>query len=326
MGCWVGSRGIGAKAVPSVALVVAFLAVSIFGAPRTAEAESPSAVNTANTAVTANTANTADTANAAGAAHAEPLRVLAAASLTEVVEALAARFPDGEILASFGASSDLARQIKDGAPADVFLSASPEWVDFLREANAVDGEPVLVARNALVCIAPEGSPLARAAKNAASASPRVSDPRTLLARIEAGDEIVAVADAGVPAGDYARKALAKLGLAEAFEPRFVGQKDVRAVLHAVEQGEVAAGFVYATDARIARVETLFVFDPATHPRIEYLAAIVRKTDEPARAGDATGMRSPSGQAGEADPAQRFLVFLKSDAARARLSAAGFVLP
>lgn len=250
-----------------------------------------------------------------GAPGVTPLRVLAAASLTEVVEALASSFPDGAVEASFGASSDLARQIKDGAPADVFLSASPEWVDFLREAGTLVGEPVLFARNALVCVAPQDSPLATAEKTAAAkpeaaGSPRVRDPRTLLARIEAGDEIVAIADAGVPAGDYARKALAKLGLAATFEKRLVGQKDVRAVLHAVEQGEVAAGFVYATDARIARVETLFAFDPATHPPIEYLAVVVRQADEPA----------------DSDLAQRFVAYLRSDAARARLSAAGFVLP
>ena len=85
---------------------------------------------------------------------APPLRVFAAASLTELVEALAQDFEGGALLASFGASSDLARQIADGAPADVFLSASPEWIEFLQEAKATVGEPVLVARNALVCIAP----------------------------------------------------------------------------------------------------------------------------------------------------------------------------
>ncbi|MBY0401622.1 substrate-binding domain-containing protein, partial [Myxococcota bacterium] len=108
----------------------------------------------------------------AGAASAEsapaasqPLRVFAAASLTEVVEALAQEFVAGaagaagpgakaprSVLTSFGASSDLARQIRDGAPADVFVSASPEWVEFLREAGMLAGEPVLVARNSLVCV------------------------------------------------------------------------------------------------------------------------------------------------------------------------------
>lgn len=240
-----------------------------------------------------------------------PLRVFAAASLTEVVEALAKSFDGGPVLTSFGASSDLARQIKDGAPADVFISASPEWVDFLREAKAIEGEPVVVARNALVCVAPKGSPFAAAGSAAAPGvgsglRVRVGDPRALLDRLAKGD-VVAIADQGVPAGEYARQALAKLGLAQAFEPRLVGQKDVRAVLHAVEQGEVAAGFVYATDAKLAKVETLFAFDPATHPPIEYHAVVLQQTTN-----------SPL--------ARRFLASLASAAARARLSAAGFVLP
>ena len=238
----------------------------------------------------------------------QPLRVVAAASLTEVVEALARAFEvdrgvdleGARVELSFGASSDLARQIGDGAPADVFISASPEWVDFLRESGALAGEPVRVARNALVCVAKKSSPVALAGAR---------DPRALLAGLEDGD-LVAIADAGVPAGEYARAALAKLGLGAAFESRLVGQKDVRAVLHAVEQGEVAAGFVYATDAKVARVETLFAFDPVTHPPIEYQAVVIRNADSP----------------GNADAARRFVDFLVSEPARARLSAAGFVLP
>jgi len=79
------------------------------------------------------------------------------------------------------------------------------------------------------------------------------------------------------------------------------------VLHAVEQGELDAGFVYATDARVAAVEVLFDFDPATHPPIEYLAAVLRE------AGDPAGAR-------------RFVDHLQGDAVRRRLAAAGFALP
>lgn len=241
---------------------------------------------------------------ASGPGRAEPeagsaatLRVVAAASLTEVVEALASRFEGGRVETSFGASSDLARQIRDGAPADVFVSASPDWIDFLREVGAIAGEPVVIARNALVCVAPQGGALARAG---------VRDPSALLARLASGDGI-AIADEGVPAGEYARKALAKLGLLAALEPRLVGQKDVRAVLHAVEQGELEAGFVYATDAELATVETLFAFEPSTDPPIEYHAVVLRQATNPGLA-------------------RRFLAYLTSAAARTRLSAAGFVLP
>jgi molybdate transport system substrate-binding protein len=228
---------------------------------------------------------------------ADRVAVFAAASLTEVVEGLAKRFAGARVVPSFGASSELARQIRDGAPADVFVSASPEWIDFLREAQALDGEPVLLARNQLVCVATRGSPLA--ARGA-------GDPAALLGRLAPGD-LVGIADSGVPAGEYARRALAHLGLLEAYRPRLVGQKDVRAVLHAVEQGEFQAGFVYATDARLASVERLFAFDPASHPPIEYQAAALRSAPNP-------------------DHARRFVAWLRSETARALLSDAGFALP
>jgi molybdate transport system substrate-binding protein len=231
------------------------------------------------------------------AAEPEKLRVLAAASLTEVVEALAKGFPDARVETVFGASSELARQIRDGAPADVFVSASPDWVDYLREAGAVAGQPIVIARNRLVCIASK--------KNAVSVwAPR--EPRALLAQL-APDDRVAIADEGVPAGEYTRAALRSLGLADEFAPRLVGQKDVRAVLHAVESDELPAGFVYATDAKTADVAVLFGFDPLTHPPIEYQAAALRGS---ARPGDA----------------RRFLDHLRGESARALLAGAGFALP
>ncbi|MBZ0266922.1 substrate-binding domain-containing protein, partial [bacterium] len=79
--------------------------------------------------------------------------VLAAASLADVVQAVAPLFPDARVDAGFGGSGALARQIRDGAPGDVFLSASPGWIDFLRAADALDGDAIVLARNRLVCIA-----------------------------------------------------------------------------------------------------------------------------------------------------------------------------
>jgi molybdate transport system substrate-binding protein len=223
-----------------------------------------------------------------------PLRIFAAASLAEVVEGLAGRFDGARLEPSFGGSSALARQIRDGAPADVFLSASPDWIDFLREAGLLEGEPIVLARNRLVCIARRGSGLA------------ARDPRALLDAV-GPDGRVAIADEGVPAGEYARAALQRLGVLDAFRPHLVGQQDVRAVVHAVEQGELPAGFAYATDARIAAVDVLFAFDPAAHPPIEYQAAVVR------------GARNPQ-------EARRFLDSLRGETARALLADAGFALP
>lgn len=225
------------------------------------------------------------------------LRVLAAASLTDVVNALAGRFEAAVIVASFGASSELARQAADGVPGDVFLSASPEWTDFLAQKGALAGAAQTFAGNSLICIAPRGSRLAAAG---------VKDLAT-LARATRSDDRIAIADAGVPAGEYARQSLEKLGLLQTLTPRLVGQKDVRAVLHAVETGEVVAGFAYATDARAAAVEVLFPLDPKSHAPIVYPAAVLRQSRHP-------------------ELARAFLEFLRSAAAREVLAGAGFTLP
>lgn len=226
----------------------------------------------------------------------DSLRVLAAASLTDVVEQLAAAFEGGPVVTAFGSSGALARQIRDGAPADVFLSASPEWIEYLQAADALDGKAVVFARNRLVCIAPRGSALAGAG---------IGDPAALVAALD-GRARIAVADEGVPAGEYARRALAHFDLLDDLAARLVGQADVRAVLTAVERGELDAGFVYSTDARVADVDILFAFDAASHPPIEYRAAVLRG-------------------ASHRDAARRFLAFLRGDAAKAILSAAGFAV-
>ncbi|MEE8311905.1 MAG: molybdate ABC transporter substrate-binding protein, partial [Candidatus Binatia bacterium] len=169
------------------------------------------------------------------------VRVFAAASTTEVVEHLGALFEEGRVVASFGSSAALSRQIEDGAPADLFFSASSQWTGQLLAAGFVEGEEVSIAGNSIVCITPRGTAL------------DANGPTELLDELEDG-ELVAIADAGVPAGEYARASLTHLDLLDAYRSRLVGLKDVRAVLHAVEQGEVSAGFVYATDARLGHVE------------------------------------------------------------------------
>jgi len=232
----------------------------------------------------------------AGAARPE-LRVLAAASLSEVVSALAAHFDEATIVASLGASSELARQAADGAPGDVFLSASPEWVEHLRERGALQGSAQVFAGNQIVCVAPVPGPLASAG---------VRDAAALAAHTRPDDRI-ALADVGVPAGEYTRESLARQGVLAALAPRIVGLKDVRAVLHAVETGEVVAGFVYATDARVSKLGRLFALDPSTHAPIAYPAALLRQSTRPGLA-------------------RRFVDFLRSEVARKLLLDAGFSVP
>ncbi len=220
--------------------------------------------------------------------------MFAAASTTEVVEQLGALFEGGRVVASFGSSAALSRQIEDGAPADLFFSASSQWTGQLLAAGFVEGEEVSIAGNSIVCITPRGTVL------------DANGPTELLDELEDG-ELVAIADAGVPAGEYARASLAHIDLLDAYRSRLVGLKDVRAVLHAVEQGEVSAGFVYATDARLGHVEILFAFDAATYPAVDYRAVVLRSAADPAAAAS-------------------FLDFVRGDTGRAALAAAGFLLP
>lgn len=223
------------------------------------------------------------------------LLVFAAASATDVVAELASGYADARVRTSFGASSDLARQIADGAPADVFVSASRRWIDHLDGRGALVGEPRTLARNALVCVVPPGSPL-----------PSLDDASALAAALRPDDR-VAIADAGVPAGEAARESLAATGDLEALRARLVGQVDVRAVLRAVAAGEAAAGFVYATDARAAAVELRFALDPATHAPVELVAAVV------------AGSRAP-------EAARAFLEHVAGTEGRAVLARHGFELP
>lgn len=219
------------------------------------------------------------------------IRVSAAASLSDVMGKLGAEFTEGKLVGNYGASSDLARQIKDGAPADVYIGASRKWADYMVSEGLTSHPPITIARNELVCIAP---------------SDAQGGPDALAGLGSAGYQRIALGDEGVPVGDYAREALKASGLREALQPALIGQKDARAVLKAVESGEVDCGFVYATDARAAKVRLLFKVDPALHTETGYYACVVKhsKQQEAARA---------------------FLTFLTSPKATAILREAGFVV-
>lgn len=225
-----------------------------------------------------------------------PLRVFAAASLTDVVDVLAQSY-DGPVVSNFGSSSSLARQIRDGAPADVFLSASPRWIDALRQSGALADTPRVLVGNRLVAVAPSGSRLA---------SLDVDGPESLLHHLD-DDALLAIADDGVPAGEYTRASLRHADVWDAYRPRLVGQRDVRAVLRAVEGGQLPAGFVYVSDAQVAEVEVLFELEPRSHPPIRYQAVVLRG-------------------ASNLDAARTFLSHLESDDARALFQGAGFSMP
>ena len=191
--------------------------------------------------------------------------VFAAASLTDVAGALADSFavarPGVRVTLSVGASSMLERQIEAGAPADVLLSASPEWTDALAAAGLADGPARDLAGNALVVLGPLNAP-------------PMTRPEDLL-RVER----LALADpAAVPAGRYARAGLESAGLWARLAPRVVPMQDVRAAAAAVEHGAADAAIVYASDARAAtRARVLLAWPDALAPAVRLTAAVVARS-------------------------------------------------
>jgi molybdate transport system substrate-binding protein len=211
-------------------------------------------------------------ANAPNARKAD-ITVFAAAALTDVLpevgEAFEAR-TGKRVRFSFGATGDLARQIKDGAPADVFFSSSREWADKAHDWGLLGGKPARVATNGLGCVVSSDS------------KSSIKAPKDLCAPAVAR---IAMCDENVPAGKYAREALSHLRLLDALKPRFVGQKDVRAALNAAAGGEIDAAIVYDTDARAdSRVRLAFTFDAGSHTPVEHFAAAVKTSGALATAG------------------------------------------
>lgn len=178
--------------------------------------------------------------------------VFAAASLSEVLpQALAGR---AELRFSFDATSRLARQLQAGAPATVFVSADRRWAQVLEDAGVLRDLRV-VAHNRLVLVASVDAP---------------ARPPAQLA-----GKRLALAGPEVPAGRYARAALAASGVPTETIASGIAVRHVRAVLAAVAAGEADAGVVYATDARLdPRVRITHTFAAGSHPPIEYVAGRV----------------------------------------------------
>lgn len=201
----------------------------------------------------------------ARAAEAPATTVFAAASTTPALTEIAARYHAegyGRIRPVFASSGVLARQIANGAPADLFISANRLWMDWLVGRGLIDGTPVPLLGNRLVLIQP------------ADAQATLALDDTLPDRL--GDGRLAIGDpAHVPAGIYAKEALQSLGLWPRLEAAVVYLPNVRAALLLVERGEAAAGVVYASDAKIsARVRIAATFPADSHSPIVYPAGVV----------------------------------------------------
>src|SRR6266852_2568908 len=194
----------------------------------------------------------------------ESITVFAAASTREVMEQLAADFQSETgitVTLNFGPSSGLARQIEQGANADLFLSADESWPDYLAEKGLVDQRRDLLT-NKLVVVAPVEGIL----------------PIKELADLTRPEiHRFALAGKAVPAGMYARKALESAGLWEQLKDRVVEGGDVRAALAYVSRGEAEAGFVYATDAaNNTKVRIALEVNPELHPPIRYPLVLLKQ--------------------------------------------------
>jgi molybdate transport system substrate-binding protein len=212
--------------------------------------------------------------SSAAAEDAAPVTLFAAASATDAVNEIAEAYAErtgGSIRPVVAASSTLARQISQGAPADLFLAANVKWMDHLDGQQLLqDGSRVPLLSNRLVLIAPAASPLRL----------RLT-PELDLARL-LGDGRLAVGDPNhVPAGIYARQALEALGLWDQVAGKLAQASNVRAALALVDRGEAVAGIVYETDAAISpRVRIVDSFPAAASPKIVYPLAIVAGHDRP----------------------------------------------
>jgi molybdate transport system substrate-binding protein len=217
-----------------------------------------------------------------------PATVFAATSLTRVLPDIApgTRF-------SFGGSDTLALQIERGAPADLFLAASPRYPQDLFAKGRCE-RPVVVATNRLVLIVRRGDP----------------EGIRSVEGLRRGGLRLAVGSESVPIGAYTRDVLGRLGLASVLEANEVSREEnVGQVVSQVALGGADAGFVYVTDARTqaARVQAI-ALPPRAQPAVEYQGCVVRR------------------EGADRDGARRVLEALASDAGRDELAAAGFGLP
>lgn len=191
-------------------------------------------------------------------AQAADINLSVAASLREAVTELSANFtknhPDVKFLSNFGASGALAKQIANGAPADLFFSANQEWMDFLKTKKLLDEKRISIfAFNSLVFA---GMPDLKVKT--------IQDVTTL-------EKVAIGSPKSVPAGQYAMEALTRAGLDKKLENKLVMARDVRECLMYAERGEVSGAFVYKTDAlqMAKKVKILFDIPQELYSRVTY---------------------------------------------------------
>ena len=221
-------------------------------------------------------------------ARAEEVVVFAAASLKSALDQVAADFTRAtghKVILSYAGSNQLAKQIQQGAAADLFLSASEPWMDEIaKDGLIVEGKRRDLLGNALVLIGPEGAP-----------EIKLSKEFDLAALIGEGPLAMALVDA-VPAGQYGKSALIALGKWEAVASKVAQSDNVRAAAALVERGEAPFGIVYGSDALAGRVSVVARFPEESHPPIRYPVALLTAASDPADVAFYDWLASPEAAA------------------------------
>jgi len=206
---------------------------------------------------------------------ADKITVFAAASLTNAMQDIAAQYQKEkgvQVVSSFASSSTLARQIEQGAPADLFISADQQWMDYsISKQQIVESTRYTLLGNELVLVAAKASKIDKVE----------IDDKTQWTKL-LGDSRLAVGDPDhVPAGIYAKEALQKLGAWSTLEPKLARASDVRGALALVEREEAPLGIVYGSDAIASKkVKVVGTFPASSHKPVEYPMAIVKDHEKP----------------------------------------------
>ncbi|MBI6549685.1 molybdate ABC transporter substrate-binding protein [Xenorhabdus lircayensis] len=201
---------------------------------------------------------------------ADKVTVFAAASLTNALDDIAAQYKkekQGDIVASYASSSTLARQIEQGAPADIFISADQQWMNYAADKQLIaENTRHTLLGNQLVLIAPKESKLDKVEIN------QETKWKSLLA-----GERLAVGDPDhVPVGIYAKESLQYLNAWDTVNPLMARTNNVRSGMALVERAEVPLGIVYGSDAvASSKVRVVGVFPPESHKPVEYPVAIIK---------------------------------------------------
>ncbi|MFC0229500.1 molybdate ABC transporter substrate-binding protein [Serratia aquatilis] len=225
------------------------------------------------------------------ASAAERITVFAAASLTNALQDIAAQYQKGQdvqVVSSFASSSTLARQIEQGAPADLFISADQQWMDYVIDKQQMVKETrYTLLGNNLVLIA---------AKSAHQDNIGINK-KTDWAKLLKGGRLSVGDPDHVPAGIYAKEALQNLGVWTALESQLARANNVRSAMALVEREEAPLGIVYGSDAVASdKVKVVGIFPEESHKPVEYPMAIVKDRQTPAVTAFYSYLKSPEAAA------------------------------